>query len=368
MKRLVVLLAVVACARHHDHVDVASGPMSTCALVDGAVQCWGDAGAGMLGTDDLTSGPPRRLANISDATQITVGLSSACALRRDHTLVCWGIDWAHATAARTRALPSPTPLAGLTDVVQVSAGRSHVCAVTGDGGVACWGDNGAAQCGQPFTSVASTITTPTRVPSIRDAVEVSAGSEHTCVRHRDGGVSCFGRMQLPKTKECPHGPGEACVESYQPGELENATIGADVPHRIEGVRDATQLAGGDQFSCALTKTGEVYCWGANTLGELGTADATPHEGAVRANLHDIVAIRASSSWNACALTKAGEVWCWGALAAGTGAKGPARVDHIGKASAIAVGDTFACAVTGATIHCWEGQGVRDPKPPYEIRL
>lgn len=348
MRRLAVVIVMVGCSKHSHRVEqIAAGPMDACALAEGHVTCWGESGAGMLGEDEMIGGGrmPRQLANITDATSISVGLSSACAVRRDRTLVCWGIDWAHATTGQSRALAAPTPVEGIADVVQVSAGRSHVCAVTGDGKVACWGDNFDTQCGQPRTS--NVISTPTVVPGIGDAVEVAAGESFTCVRHRDGGVSCFGRMQLPKTEECPHGPGEACVKSYEPGQLEAATEGKEVPARVAGVAGATQIVAGDQFACALAPTG-VWCWGDNALGQLGTTEVAAH--AVRAKVEGAVAVSASSSWDVCALTKTGEVWCWGEISQLGATRGPARI-KFPKASGLAAGDMFACAIVDGTVWC-----------------
>ena len=222
--------------------------------------------------------------------------------------------------------------------------------------MSCWGDNGAGQAGQPFTSIIERLGAPAQVTSLVDVVEIAAGESFTCVRKRDATVSCFGRMTLPPTRECPHGPGEACVESFKPGELEAATAEAYRAHTIEGVHDAVQLAAGDGFACALTKPGDVWCWGSNTLGQLGTGDVAPHIGAVRANISDAIAISASSAWDACALTRSGEVWCWGvlfSLVPGVHGPGPVRIERLGKAKAIGVGGDFACAtLADASVWCW----------------
>ncbi len=200
-------------------------------------------------------------------------------------------------------------------------------------------------------------------------------------------------MTLPATEPCdPHeakdpeveadGGSLACAKSYKPGQLEAATVGSEVPKPVAGVHDAIQLAAGDQFACALTSAGEIWCWGDNALDQLGTHGATPPPlTAARAAVPPASAIASSSSWNACALARSGEVWCWGQIWGLAGnaneLQGPARVGGLDHATSIAVGGGFGCAtLDDGGVSCWghgrdgeTGHGARDhAEPPARVNL
>ena len=86
--------------------------------------------------------------------------------------------------------------------------------------------------------------------------------------------------------------------------------------RVEGISDAVAVAAGQlALSCALHETGEVSCWGLNFSGELGTnisQDLDHSTVPVRiAGITDAVAISAGTV-HVCALLSSGEVHCWGA--------------------------------------------------------
>ena len=123
MRLLAVVVVVVGCSRGSSRqYQIAAGPMNACALADtGEVICWGSGGAGMLedGKDDLFPGArvPSHVIDLVDATSISVGLSNACAVRRDQSVACWGIDWAGATRERTGSVARPQPVSGLEHVV-----------------------------------------------------------------------------------------------------------------------------------------------------------------------------------------------------------------------------------------------------------
>lgn len=119
-----------------------------------------------------------------------------------------------------------------------------------------------------------------------------------------------------------------------------------------------QLAAGRGHSCVV-RAGQVYCWGHNSRGELGSASPTASLVALTvAGLTDVVSVAVGDQFT-CALHAMGTVSCWGSNAKGTlGDSGddrpdPRRVDGIVDARAISAGPDFVCALLqGGGVRCW----------------
>jgi uncharacterized repeat protein (TIGR01451 family) len=121
------------------------------------------------------------------------------------------------------------------------------------------------------------------------------------------------------------------------------------------------LAGGYGFSCALTSSGAVKCWGRNSLGALGNGSYTHSFVPVQVQgIHNATAL-AGRLRHVCALLATGAVRCWGHGSSGQLGSGPATfisntpVNVVGIADAIAItaGDDHSCALLAAgTVKCW----------------
>jgi alpha-tubulin suppressor-like RCC1 family protein len=132
----------------------------------------------------------------------------------------------------------------------------------------------------------------------------------------------------------------------------------------------TAIAGGSFHSCALTSTGGVKCWGSNFYGQLGDGKKSNGDTPVDVSgLSSGVAAIGVGGGHSCALTTAGGVKCWGfnrlgELGDGTTTDRWTPVDVSGLSNgvtAIAVGGYHTCALTGAGgVKCWgEGGEVGD---------
>jgi alpha-tubulin suppressor-like RCC1 family protein len=344
---LVLALALAACKRAAAPPppltrQLAAGAWTSCLLNHGSVTCWGKF------QDDAVHAPTRIATD--NATSISIGLTNTCVVDSSGHVSCWGIDW-------TKKHPIgdvPYRVGHLDKVIQVASGRSHICAVTEGGDVACWG---SATSAIGHLSAGLPVETPTPM-GVSDVVEVSAGDDHTCLRHRDGGVSCVGEMS------------EASPRSM---------------HRVVGFSEVTAIASGDNFVCGLTRSREVWCAGANRLGQLGGGDHDVHDAPVRVRgLEGIRAISAAGP-HACALAEDGSVWCWGSeyghgIMPSRGDDedhGPIRIADIANAVELAVGSSHACAgLADRTITCWgnsrDGQTghpeLTSPHPPAAVVL
>ncbi|GJG87807.1 hypothetical protein tb265_29880 [Gemmatimonadetes bacterium T265] len=126
------------------------------------------------------------------------------------------------------------------------------------------------------------------------------------------------------------------------------TVGqGTAPARLTGVTD---VSAGDAHNCARTTGGTVTCWGGNYYGQTN----------VPASLTSVTQVSAGSG-HTCALTTAGTVTCWGDNNVGQ-ATPPANLTGVTQLSA---GGDHTCAVvgTGGTVTCWGENGQGESTPP-----
>jgi alpha-tubulin suppressor-like RCC1 family protein len=282
---------------------IAAGGRHTCALMKGgAVECWGDNRHGELG-DGTTK---RRLKPVAVAglprgiRAVVAGETFACALTRSRGVECWG-DNRHGELGdgTTRDRDEPAAVSGLgSGVTAIALGYFHACALKRAGTVECWGYNGYGQLGDGATIDRRA---PVRVSGLRDVVAISAGGGHTCALTRGGAVRCWG--------------------SNRYGELgDGTTARSSTPVAVSGLEGGVRAidVGGEAHGCALTRGGALECWGYNGYGQLG--DGTTTDRVVPVDVVGLAmgvrSIAAGGYGHTCALTRAGEVECWGRNSSG----------------------------------------------------
>ncbi len=149
------------------------------------------------------------------------------------------------------------------------------------------------------------------------------------------------------------------------GMLGNGTQGdgSATPVDVMGLTSGvTAISAGATHACALTVTGGVKCWGDNSGGDLGDGTSLSRNRPVNVYGLSTGVIAISSGWaSTCALTSSGAVKCWGLNDEGqlgngtrTSSATPVTVDGLGSGViAISVGTRHACAVTGTgKAKCW----------------
>jgi alpha-tubulin suppressor-like RCC1 family protein len=163
----------------------------------GSVYSWGANGVGQLGRTTNGNAPPAPMT-LTNVTNIAGGLQHACAVSSG-TVMCWGNDQNGELGDGKQNNQSTTPITvnvANKTIKQVTAGYSHTCALASDGTIYCWGQNDWGQCGTGASDAGfnnADVLAPTQVQGLTgEALEVEAGTNHTCALIKGGSVMCWG--------------------------------------------------------------------------------------------------------------------------------------------------------------------------------
>ena len=147
------------------------------------------------------------------------------------------------------------------------------------------------------------------------------------------------------------------LQALSPG-LAGSPVGF-VATAIPALR-ATSLTVGIRFACALTASGQAYCWGANAAGQLGDGSRADRSVAMLVSGGLTFSSISAGLDHVCAVTPSGQAYCWGANS--RGALGINTTDSSSVPVAVSGGLTFrnvsagasnTCAVaTGNAGYCW----------------
>jgi hypothetical protein len=387
--------------------SISAGTEHSCAVLDdGGVVCWGANSEGQLGLGDTVSrgGTPfesgSTLARIDlgtgrTATQVAAGGTHTCALLDTGQVKCWGennvgqlglgdaLDRGDASGEMGDALPAVDLGAGRT-ATAIAAGSQHTCAILDTAVLKCWGANGLGQLGlgndQNRGDTGGEMGDALPVVNLgtgRTVTAVTTGLDHTCALLDTQQIKCWGGNyfgQLGYGDLTDRGDGA----NEMGGLLPTVSLGTG--------RTVQAVSAGLIHTCALLDTGQVKCWGGNSIGQLGQGtdiDRGDDSGEMGDNLavtdlgggRRALAISAGG-FHTCVLTTAGTVGCWGdnsdgQLGIGTNAtRGDgagemgsalqfAAVSGTEKAVAVTAGNIHTCAVPeSGGVRCWglNGQG------------
>jgi alpha-tubulin suppressor-like RCC1 family protein len=230
------------------------------------------------------------------------------------------------------------------EAVQISAGFEHTCAVTRAGAAYCWGRNTYGQLGD---GTIDARLTPTPVVGLSSGVaSISAGHSHTCAVTTAGAAYCWGL----------NGNGQLG---------DGTTTRRSTPTPVVGLSSGVaSISAGFSHTCALTTSGAVLCWGHNSYGELGdgttTYRLTPMPVVGLSSGVASISVRVHAQ-HTCAVTTAGAAYCWGSnyygqLGDGTKTNRLTPTPVVGLSSGVAsisAGGNNTCAVTTAgAAYCW----------------
>jgi alpha-tubulin suppressor-like RCC1 family protein len=320
---------------------VAAGAAHTCALTDVAlaassyahyappVVCWGRNSEGEIGDGSTIMRPsPTALRNATSSPynfSIAAGVTSSCTEYDDDQ----GVEI------------SPRSF------TTILAPRALVC----------WGGNTTGQAGAaPSLSVAAT-------PVGEMLSKPGVGTAHACaIRIRIQGSSAAPDSIL-------------CWGDNQYGELGDGTrTSRSTPASIQGVVGTPAILGaGDGFTCAVNTSGQAFCWGRNSEGQLGDQTSADRSSAAPVAINTRFAAMSAGlvptgiqpefsvgKAHACGIGVDARAYCWGRnafgqLGDGSQASRPVPVVVASPVSfaAIAAGGEHSCAIASdGAAYCW----------------
>ncbi len=358
-------------------IALALGARHSCVVVrrgsDGGTRtfCWGASTEGQLGQPGTGFVRPPLPAGVElRALSSHATSDTTCGIGLDDAVVCWGKnDQAQCALA---ASPSSAPAVVLDNGVTV---RSDFVAVGGAFGcihqvsslgmtLACWGRNTSCELG---TSAAPCTDGPVAAPEVGDALRaisepssVSLGGAHACAVGPSSMpvVSCWGANDAGQSS------GGTDPVISPPAAIERAGVPLE----------ATAVAAGGRFSCALDTSKHVVCWGDNTDGAISDGPRTANTPPAEAFPAIEATAMAAGAGVLCIVDATRNVRCRGAGDKGQLGRGvvvsdgsAGNVVDLSDVAALAVGGRHACAIAKGssgrkTVHCWgdNGEGQVDP--------
>ncbi len=181
---------------------------------------------------------------------------------------------------------------------------------------------------------------------LSELVSVTAGASHTCGLTSAGAAWCWGSDEF--------------------GQVGSDVIAAIslVPTAVETeLRYAAISAGGDH-TCAVTGSGELWCWGRNDFGQVGDGSQVNRSLPVLVpSSSDFAAVTAGQD-HTCARTEQGTGYCWGRNDNGQLGEGtqtdrsqPVPVSGGLAFGSLSAGVTHTCGTTTSEYHyCWGSNG------------
>lgn len=328
-------------------VSLESGEAYNCGL-DGGGQavCWGDGLFGQLGdgAKHVRNTPVRSVQPGGLAfAALSAGKEHVCAVTAGGEAYCWGRNQGGQLGDSTltdRTTPTRVLRPAGETFTSIGAGFIHTCATTASGEAYCWGDN-------ELNELGDSTTTPSRVPvRVRRPAGVSfatvtAGDIHSCALDTTGQAWCWG--------------------NNVDGELGASVLDGPTPVKVEqpGGVVFKSIKAGYQYVCALATSGQAYCWGGNSWGKLGIGSGpggrTP---AAVAQPNGVLFDQLEAGfWSTCAVSTTGQGYCWGAdndrgLNARRSPAPVAQPAGVQLTMIPAGGSSHTCALSTGPAYCW----------------
>ena len=272
----------------HDQIPsgtlYAAGTQYGCYVEGKDVYCAGTNWAGQLGAEPGPKSAVVKHEGVGTVKKLAVSLYNACALLETGKVLCWGKAGRGVPleAKDGKQWVAPTVVEGLPKAVDLALGSDGLCVLEASKKVSCVGAKHSG-----FTAV----------HGFRGVKSFVAAMSAGCLTVDDDEVLCWGSAPIRPKRE-----GEPFSQRNTPAEV--------------GLDHVAELGAAGMNACALTRSGEVHCWGRGDKGQTGSG--TPEDSLKPVKvLEDVEQLEVSHNLS-CALTKAGKTMCWGYAAPGAG--------------------------------------------------
>ncbi len=392
-------------------VSVTAGGSHSCALtIGGTAYCWGTGTSGQIGNGSSAGSliPVRVFAPSGVSfSYATAGDAHTCGAVSAGVLYCWGNNGSGALGTGTRLnVFIPVPVASGQTFLSAAAGAGFTCAISDQKYGFCWGidqvgqvgDNsvpgaggpcGAAFCKLTPVEVTFGIVGGTYAYPQFLSLTASASGAHACGVDVTGSVDCWGWNAFGQL-----GVGSKPLGTCTVAGLSFPCSVSAIP--ITSVVSLGGVSAGGDHTCAVTASGDAYCWGKNASGELGAPTSETcvvdlgsgpvsypcSRSPIRVSTSTKFSSVGAGSTHTCGLTPSGVAYCWGANDRGqlgdstfTPRTIPVPVSGGHAFSSLSVGVGHACGVISrGAAYCWGrndsgqlGNGAQADSP-YPVRV
>eukprot|EP01135_Chromosphaera_perkinsii_P010643 Nk52_evm43s2192 gene=Nk52_evmTU43s2192 len=248
----------------------------------GEVYIWGSNEYGQCGFGPREGGQrPRRVQGVLSGIRI---VSLACG--KNFTIVAsetgsvygWGEgEFGQLGCGKGKArwdLPREFIQLSGVPVCKVACGDFHCLALTTSGTTLAWGDNRFGQLGRPLNHI---IGVPSPVAAVVNEVviDIACGGEFSCLLTRHGRVYVFGRGS---SGQLGTGGTARCFENPRM-----------VPD-LMGIEVVSLSAGKTHMMVYVEESGQIFCWGSGSCGQLGSGVKGDSSVPVKVNIDDNVRV------------------------------------------------------------------------------
>ena len=326
--------------KYHNCVIVQSSVDSS---MNGKVMCWGynQYRQTLYSGSSANHEPTPKIVNAfgNDVSKIAAASEVTCALKTDGEIYCMGRNSERAISSTSYSAGQGTATAleystsgKFVDLYASSHSNGAVCATSVTGAIKCWGQG---------TFVAQTNSNPVVFYDFNGILssDLSFGNDFAC-------MVVGTTTELHETTSPPTNVGDIVCWGYgnygQLGTGSQTHIGANndiltaKPINFNGTL-MSDVESATDHSCAISDSGEVYCWGRGTYGRLGyentnslgdNSNELPFLNAV--DLEGSAKLLALTETSTCAAMLDNEVYCWGS--GSNGKTGQEHTVHIGDQS------------------------------------
>ncbi|MCL2174355.1 IPT/TIG domain-containing protein, partial [Candidatus Saccharibacteria bacterium] len=297
--------------------EISVGDNFSCAIAsDGWVYCWGYNNDGRLGDNSIAERTtPTAIYSAGVLGGLTIkhidaGYSHTCVVASNDQAYCWGSnsqgelgDNTYANKAFPVAVVATGALSGL-GVKEVSAGYWYTCAIASNDRAYCWGQNSGGKLGNNSTAISNVPVAVFQgaMPSLV-VKQISTGQYHTCVIASNDQAYCWGQNTNGQVGDNTSGTNRLIpTVVYTAGVLNGLSI--------------KQITAGQTHTCAIASNDRAYCWGQNTYGQLGNNSNVqsifPVAVYTSGSLSGLGVKQISANYQyTCAVASDSWVYCWG---------------------------------------------------------